>query len=31
LPVHYPDMRLDNLGQAIDEDILDILSVEQAV
>jgi len=24
-------MRLDNLGQAIDEDILDILSVEQAI
>jgi len=24
-------MRLDNLGQAIDEDILDILNVEQVV
>jgi len=31
LPVQYPDMRLDNLGQAIDEYILDILSMEQAV
>jgi len=31
LPIQYPDMRLDNLGQAIDEYILHILGVEEAI